>query len=112
MTPVSHKAIAGKAAVIFDDDEQAALVALDAETMQAVGGELHLLVPAQLGIAGGVHADAVAAERGGGIEPLEMVLDGLGALGLIGIAEIALAVAHDEQPFTPSPSWRFFISAR
>ncbi|MEZ5384475.1 MAG: hypothetical protein R3F13_03050 [Prosthecobacter sp.] len=67
--------------------------------MQAVCGELHLFVPAQFGITGGIHADAVAAECGGGVEPLEVVLDGFGALRVVGIAEIAFAVAHDEQAF-------------
>jgi hypothetical protein len=98
--------------VVFHDDEQAALVALEAEAVEAIGGEFHLLVPSQLGIAGGVHADAVAAEEGGGVEPLEVVARRWGALGLIGIAEVALAVAHDEQPLHAFASWRFFISAR
>jgi hypothetical protein len=39
----------------------------------------------------------VAPESVRGVEPLDVVLDGAGAGGVVGIAQVALAVAHDEQ---------------
>ena len=83
--------------MVFHHDEEAALISLHAQAVQAVCGELGLFIIAQLWIAGGIHADAVAAQSGSGIQPLEMVLDGFRALGFIGITQVAFTVTHDQQ---------------
>src|SRR6476660_9155469 len=44
----------------------------------------------------GVYSDGMAAEKLRGLDPLVMVLDSLVAFGARGIAEVALAIAHNE----------------
>src|SRR5262249_14156225 len=82
------------AAVVLDDDVDLVLVAVLALLPQAVGAELDLLLEGAGGV--GVDADGVAAEEFGGLDPLVMVLDGGLAFLVVGGAEVALAVAHDQ----------------
>lgn len=62
---------------------------------QSVGRPLNLLVVGAA--AGGVHADRMAAEILGPLDPAIVVLHGLLPLLFVGVTELAFAVAHDQQ---------------
>jgi hypothetical protein len=90
-------AIGGVPAVVLDDDVDPVRVAERGQTVQRVGGAPRDL----LGRAGarGVHADRVAAEEARGRDPAEVVLGRLPPRGVVGVAELALGVAHDQEAF-------------
>jgi hypothetical protein len=81
--------------------------------VQAVGRELRLLVPGEFAVAGGVDADAVAAEEFRGIEPLQVILDRLRARRFLAARRgLPSPSTMMSRLFTPSPAARFFISPR
>jgi len=61
---------------------------------EPIGGAVHLLFRTTCRTR--VYANAVTTKRLRGLSPFEMILDRLTPLLLIGIAEVALVVAHDE----------------
>ncbi len=81
--------------MILDNHVQVHLGAEFGEAAQSVGGEFLLLL--ERAFAGGVDTDGVAAQHLRRVEPLAVVLDGLGAFGLIGRTDSAFAIDHDEQ---------------
>ena len=87
--------VAREAAVVFHDHIQPHLRPDRREPAETVGRQLHLLVPRAT--AAGIHADGMAPEKLGCIEPLAVVVHRLLALGRIRIAYVALAIAHDQQ---------------
>src|SRR5205807_1811479 len=64
------------------------------QTREPIGDQLDLLLVAAGTV--GIDANGVTAEQLGGIYPLVVVHHRLLAFGLVGIAEVALAVAHDQ----------------
>ena len=81
--------------MVLDDDVETDLVGDLGQAAETVGGEFLLFLKRSL--AGGVDADRVAAERFGGLEPADVVLDGLGAFFFIGRTDPAFAVDHDQE---------------
>ena len=81
--------------MVFHDHIQPHLRPDRREPAETVGRQLHLLVPRAT--AAGIHADGMAPEKLGCIEPLAVVVHRLLALGRIRIANVALAIAHDQQ---------------
>ena len=96
--------------MVLDDHVDVVLGAELAEPAQAVGGQLHLLVVRALGV--GVDADRMAAQELRRLDPFVVVLDRLGALGFVGIAQVAFAVDMMSTFVTPLSSHRFFSSVR
>ena len=88
-------AVARQAAVVLDDHVEVHLAGKLGEPGQAVGGELLLLL--ERALAGGVDPDRVAAQSLGRLGPGVVIFDGLGAGLGFGVAEVAQAVAHDQQ---------------
>ena len=83
--------------MVLDEDTNAMRVGKLTEAPKPVGGELLLLLVGEVGVAAGVDAHRVAAEGLRGLDPLAVILDRAGSLARRGIAEIALAIAHDEK---------------
>ena len=86
--------IAGEPAVVFHDDSHVHLGGIVGQSRQPIGRKFLLFL--RRALAPRVHSDRVTAEPLGGLDPREMILDRLGAGGGIGIAEVAEAIAHDQ----------------
>src|SRR5690606_20839119 len=92
-------AVARESAVILDEHRDAVRLGEFREAAQPVGRVAFLRLA--LAARACVHADRMAAERGRGFDPFVVVLDRAGARGRVRIAEIAFAVAHDQQALDP-----------
>ena len=82
--------------MVFHDHADIEGLGQRAELRQAIGREFGLLLTGPGAV--GVHPDAVAAEEFGGFQPFYVVFHGLFTFGFIRVAEIALAVTHNEHP--------------
>src|SRR5690606_4142441 len=88
-------AVGGEAAVVFDDDVDAVLVGEVAEARKAIGGSVALLLVATTRVC--VNPYRMAAEELGRGDPTVVVLDRLLAGGLVGVAEVPFAIAHNKE---------------
>src|SRR5690606_24687081 len=87
--------VARQSAVILDDHVEAPPGGELREAAQAVRG----VVPLRLVAARRCRVDSnrVTSQIRRGVDPLVMILDGPTARGFVGIAELAFAVAHDQE---------------
>ena len=81
--------------MVFHDDVQTVRLGVLADTSQSVRGEFLLF--GEFASALCVDANRVTAECFGGVDPLVVVLDGLGAFVGVGIAKTSFAIDHDQQ---------------
>ena len=98
--------VAGKSAVIFDEDVDALPGAILGDLREAVDNEFDLLFPRAAAV--GIDADRVAAEKLRGIDPLVVILNCLVSLRLVGVTDVAFAVAHDEEALHAEVGGAFF----
>jgi len=90
--------VARRAAVVLANDPDVPRLAIFGQLRAAVGRRLHV---GRAVVAPRVDPDRVAPQRRGGVDPCLVVLDGLGALHLVGGAQIALGVDHDQDAGDP-----------
>ena len=82
--------------MILDDDIEAHARRVLGKAPQSIAAKIGLFLGAQFGIGGRVDADAMTPEKFRGVEPRIVALDSIGPFGRVRVAEIANAVAHDE----------------
>ena len=95
--------------MILDDHVDVVLRAMLRQLPQPVGGQLHLLV-IRFRLAVCVDANRMTTEEARGFDPLDVVVHGFAPLRRVHIAQIALAVDHNEQAayaFTSGPLFHF-----